>query len=153
MLAVSAIFAVTGSLDKVALNNANGPFYLTVDHGLTALGMTALALIYAQVSEHGGNIRVPRGKSWLFLSIFGCATAVSVILHMVGLRLITTVPYAIAMKRSGAVVCTVLMGFVLSGKNPRKGFEREREQLGVRLAGIALMLTGMVVILLWGKEQ
>lgn len=151
MLIVAMIFALTANLDYLALRSANAPFYLVVDHGASG-AVTAFVILWYLGRKSVTARQVSPIGSWRILWLYGTVIAVSVVTHMLAFQWIPSVPYVIAAKRSGAILFTVSLGIYMSVAIGRPGFERERESLRYRLPGVGLMIIGMIVVILWGKE-
>ncbi|MDP3727500.1 MAG: hypothetical protein Q8R35_02560 [bacterium] len=156
MLLVSFIFAFTANLDYVAFRAANIPFYLAVDHGAVSAICFLLALIYWAMGRREIDPRTqtertfnPAG-SWHAFALWGMFAALSTIPNYLALRQIGVVPYAFAGKRMGTILFSVLYGIVLGSFAK---FADERKHIRWRLAGVAIMVTSMLVIMLWGKDS
>lgn len=150
MFLVSIIFAFTANLDYVAFKNANAPLYLLIDHGLVAITIAVLAIIYGTLNRSDGMPMAPMGH-YRHLAFYGLVIAASVVFHMLAFVWIPTVSYVIAVKRTGAIILTVLLGIVLGLIFKRKDFVKESEDLKYRVPGTLIMIIGMLVIILWGK--
>lgn len=129
MLAVAVIYSVTSTLGKVAVQHSSPvffgffyPFTLTVV--LTAfLGLK-------------GNLRGVFSRPATFIPI-GLCTSAMVLTHFIAISM-TQVAYMIAVKRM-SLVFSVIYGWLLF----------KEEKIKERLAGSALMLAGVVMILVF----
>ncbi len=160
MIVVSLLFAFTANLDFIAIANANIPFYLLVDHGAVSIAAGILALLYLalgrkSVDPASGKEQAfsPQG-SWLALMAWGPFAAIATIPHYLAWLWVPNVPYTIAGKRMGTILFSVASGFALAAMSRFGGkHEREREHWRWRIPGVALMLAGMLIIILWGMES
>lgn len=151
MFAVSVIFSMTSVADYVAFKNANESFYLLVDHGLTGVATVILAAVYWDFGRVSWKELSPRG-SVRGIALYGVLVASAVIPHMLAFRWITVVPYVIAGKRAGAILFAVVLGLVLAARAKTKGqFAEEAQHLKFRIPGVLVIVTGMLIIILWGK--
>lgn len=150
MFLVSFIFAFTANLDYVAFKSANMPFYLLVDHGLVALIIAGLALLYKMLKKIGDAAVSPNGH-YRSLAIYGFVIGASVVFHMLAFVWIPTVPYVIAVKRTGGILLTILLGIILGLVFKHRDFMKENEDLKYRVPGTLVMVIGMLIIILWGK--
>lgn len=134
MMAVTVLWAVSGTVDRVAVLNASPAFYgvaLSVGMGL---GFLPAALGSGTDSEHRAGLRrslaehpwLLAGQGMLFAAMFVC--------QMEALRL-SLAAYVLAIKRSGTLLAIVLGGAVF-----REG------ATGRRLAATAVILAGVVLV-------
>lgn len=159
MIVVSLLFAFTANLDFIAIANANIPFYLLVDHGAVSVAAGTLALIYVALGRKSvdpvtGKAQTfsPAG-SWRALMAWGPFAAIATIPHYLAWLWVPNVPYTITGKRMGTILFTVASGFVLAAMTRFAGrHEAERAHWRWRISGVALMVVGMMVIILWGME-
>ncbi|OGF66171.1 hypothetical protein A2757_01410 [Candidatus Giovannonibacteria bacterium RIFCSPHIGHO2_01_FULL_48_47] len=149
MLLVAIIAAVTSNLDYTALVNANAPFYLLIDHGLIALVTIALAGIYFGLDRINRE-ELQSNSPWPFV-LFGISIAGASAAFILALKFIENVPYAVAGKRAGMILATVGSGLLLGSFRAFRGqYSREKEDLRYRLPGTALVVSGMIIVILWG---
>ena len=160
MILVSLLFAFTANLDFIAIANANIPLYLLVDHGAVSVAGGMLALTYIALGRTGKNPATGETQTfspagcWPGLMLWGPASAIATIPHYLSWLWVPNVPYTIAGKRMGTILLTVASGFALAAMSRFKWqHEREREHWRWRIPGVALMLAGMLIIILWGMES
>lgn len=129
MLGVAAIWAVSGTVDRVAVLDSSPGFY-----GALLTGSLAIALLPRMRGGAGGVRSALRpGRRWLLL-VQGLLFAALFVCQMEGLRL-TLAANIVTIKRSGALL-TVLLGTWLFG---------ERFS-GWRLAGTAVIVAGVYLV-------
>lgn len=128
MLAVAALWSVSGVLDKVAVTSSSTAFYGTLQTAV--LGVAFVPLIARSGRVEPGAIR----RNWRGLSVQGLLYAAMFVVQMEALRL-TLAANVITIKRSGAIV-TVLLGALAFG---------ERD-LGPRLVGTAVTVLGVLLV-------
>lgn len=150
MFFVSFIFAFTANLDYVAFKSANAPTYALIDQGLVAIIIAVLAVRRGKGNRANVDPISPVGN-FRALGLYGLVIACSIVFHMMAFVWIPTVSYVIAVKRTGGILLTVLLGIVLGWAFKHKDFVKENEDLKYRLPGTAIMIIGMLVIILWGK--
>jgi len=128
MLAVAALWSVSGVLDKVAVTSSSTAFYGALQTAV--LGVAFLPLIARSDRVRPGTI----GHNWRGLTLQGALYAAMFIVQMEALRL-TLAAHVITIKRSGAIV-TVLLGALAFG---------ERD-LGPRLVGTVVTVLGVLLV-------
>lgn len=150
MMIVAIIFGITSNLDYIGFKNSSAPFWCLVDHGLSGLAMIGLAVIYASLGKIERSSISPKG-AYAALMLYGLVISGSVIFHMLSFKWIPVVPYVISGKRAGSIIFTVLLGlfFCFFGKSD---FSHEREELKYRIPGMLIMVFGMLIIIVWGKN-
>lgn len=152
MFAVSVIFSVTSIADYVAFKNANVSFYLLVDHGLAGVATVLLAAVYWDFGRVSWKKLSPRGSARGIAS-YGLLVTAAAIPHMMAFRWIPVVPYVIAAKRAGAILFAVGLGLVLAARaKTRERFAEEAEHLKFRIPGVLVIVAGMLIVILWGKQ-
>lgn len=153
MLGVAIIFSVTANLDLIAVRNAehNVPFYLLMDHGLVSIVMIGLTFFY-YCTNRISKIDIGINKSSLrVFPMFGTLFAGSAVLHILAFKWISVVPYVISVKRGGSIVLAILLGIFMGFILKHKDYQ-ERKNIQHRIPGALLMVIGMIVIILWGKN-
>lgn len=153
MLWVSVIASITSNLDYLGVTRANVPFYAFAAQGLMGLLSLTAALVYLRLGWAKEEELSPQG-SWKPLSLYGAMTAASVIPQYLAFYWIPNVPYVIAGKRAGTILFSAALGIILAGMSRFRGkHERERENLHWRIPGTLLMIAGMTIIILWGRNH
>lgn len=150
MLAVNLIYALTTNMEFAAMASSNPPFYMLVNHGLFAILSGSMAMFWQFRNWVSKEIMTPKGKMKP-LALYGSAIAVAMIATMMAYQAAGSVPYVIAIKRSGSISVTMaaaVFGFlaVFLGE---KGKE-ENKDLKYRIPGAVLMLLGMLISM-YGK--
>lgn len=133
MIIVSLIFAFTSSLGKRAIEHSSPLFFGTIY-------ITALVLVLAPVALYRGRNELGllfRNGAVRSSILPGLFQAVMIISHMIGMGL-TQVAYLISVKRLSLLI-GVAYGYILFQE---KGMRE-------RIAGVALMLAGFLVIVLY----
>lgn len=128
MLAVSLIWSVTSTIDKIGIQNSSPVFWALAVNLFVALGLAPAAL--------RGGVHLFSGHFVRSLFPLGAAGGIGTACQMAAVSL-TLVPYVIAVKRTSTVM-TVLWGHFLF----------KEDGLRERLGGAVLMLAGMVLIML-----
>ncbi len=127
MLIVSLIYAVTGSMIKVGINNSSPLFF-------GAAYFVIFSIAYAPVGLR--NLRRPSPRGARMLMLAGALMFVSLITHMISVSM-TEVAYMVSVKRT-SLLFGVLLGYF---------YFRERD-IKERLLGAALMLAGFILVVL-----
>lgn len=130
MLLVAALFAVTATMDKLAIQHANIPFYLCVSQ--IAMGLLSLPIMVWKSPNAFAKIQ----QDWKLLCIIGVLTTGAALAHFTAIRT-ALVAYAISVKRF-ATVFSVLYG----------AFLFKEKHIAERLGGTLLMILGTVLIAL-----
>jgi len=130
MLGVATIYSVTANLGKLAIKLTSPTFVAVVFSVEMALVSTAILRLTRME-------RPPMLKDPL-LAAMGTLSGLSLLFHVVAINLVQ-VPYMIAVKRT-STLWGLLMGILIF---------KEKRPLG-RLVGGALMVTGAVMISIWG---
>lgn len=134
MMAVTVLWAVSGTVDRVAVLNASPAFYGVALSAGMGLGFLPAALGSGSHSEHRTGLRrslaehpwLLAGQGMLFAAMFVC--------QMEALRL-SLAAYVLAIKRSGTLLAILLGGAVF-----REG------ATGRRLAATTVILAGVVLV-------
>lgn len=131
MLAVAAIYSITSSLGKVAINHSSALFFGATYYIVFPLAYTPFAL--PRIKE----FRLAKGGLRTLL-IIGLLNAVMICMHMLAMSM-TQVAYMISVKRV-SLLFSVLYGYVLFSEG------RMRE----RAPGALLMFAGFVLVVTAG---
>jgi drug/metabolite transporter (DMT)-like permease len=128
MLAAAAIYSLTSTLGKLALQHSSPMF-------VAAFYFPLLGLIFLPVAakKSGKEMRIVTGNIKLFALIGFCVALMS-IFHFLAISR-ANVAYMIAVKRSG-MIFTTIFGWLFF----------EERHLAERLLGCAVMLVGVVLI-------
>lgn len=138
-LALAGVWAVTGVIDKVAINHSSPAFYAPLMALSIALLFTPAALRADAQDGAGdtpGQATGASSKDLLFILLQGLFFAIMIVAQFEAIRL-TLVSYVISIKRSGTLL-GVLFGYL---------FLAERE-FGYRLAGAAVIVVGIFLLTL-----
>lgn len=147
---VLLFFSITANLDLLGFSYSNAPFFLLVVHGLTGLTALLTLFIYVWLGKMTEN-KTFSPRVIKTLALYGFFIALSVIPHILAFKWIVFVPYVITGKRIGMVISAVIVALFLAAWKKFKGkYADERENLSYRLAGIVLMLAGMITVILFG---
>ncbi len=131
MLAVACIWAVTGSVDRVAVHAASPAFY-----GLVVVGSLSLILLPAAIRAGGGVTSLLGESRWRLMVVQGFLFATMYLLHMEAVRL-TLAANVVTFKRAGTLLA-VWLGAVAFGE----------EAVGYRAAGTVMILAGVALLVL-----
>ncbi len=149
-LAVAVLWAVGGTVDRVAVVHSSPAFYGTViTGGLTFLGLAPLAWTGAfrrpepeagdgEDDSGGGTASVLTARAGLFLLVQGVLNGLMFVCQMEALRL-SLAAYVITIKRTGTLL-SVLLGWAFF----QEGLVRKR------LAGAAVIVAGVALVALGG---
>jgi drug/metabolite transporter (DMT)-like permease len=129
MLGVAMIYSITAPLGKLAILHSN-PLYFGCVY-FTALPLAMLLLLPFQLNREGKGRIIASPKTGLPV---GLAMAVMIISHIIAMNLIEAV-YVITLKR------TSLLFAIFYG-----AFWFKEERFRERLAGVVIMLAGIVLI-------
>lgn len=143
MLGAAALYSITANLDRLALNASSASWYATMD--LVTVGAVLGVYLLIQYlrkgvsvpSEYGHGMRSPRS-----LLLGGCINATTFLLHMWALTF-TAVPYLISVRRS-SIIFASLWGYLV---------RRERPPHWYRIVGMILVVMGIAIILLYGRQH
>jgi len=143
-LAVAVIWSVTGTLDRVAVLESSPAFYgVGLAVGLSVLFLPLIWLQRRRNRREGSAVgggpgpRIGTGTACLLL-VHGFLFGVMFIVQMEALRLALT-SYVLSIKRTGAILAVAL------------GWLAFREGgLGSRMAGTAVTVAGVAVLVIWG---
>lgn len=149
-LAVAVLWAVGGTVDRVAVVHSSPAFYGTViTGGLTLLGLAPLAWTgaFRRPGARGGDGKDDSGgdtpsvltpRAGLFLLVQGLLNGLMFVCQMEALRL-SLAAYVITIKRTGTLL-SVLLGWAFF----QEGLVRKR------LAGAAVIVAGVALVALGG---
>lgn len=149
-LAVAVLWAVGGTVDRVAVVHSSPAFYGTViTGGLTLLGLVPLAWSGAfrrpdpgppddEGEPDGGGLSLLAPRAWRLLLVQGLLNGLMFVCQMEALRL-SLAAYVITIKRTGTLL-SVLLGWAFF----QEGLVRKR------LAGAAVIVAGVALVALGG---
>lgn len=132
MLALALLWSVTGSIDRVAVQRFNLPFWASIQLCVIAL------LLIPIVAKKGGFKEKPSAASLRSLLLLGATNSLSFGTYLIALQ-IAPVHYVVCLKRV-SIPLSILLG--------RRMFKEDA--LITRLPGGLLMVAGVVVISLFG---
>ncbi len=129
MLVVAAIWSVSATVEKVAVRSSSPAAYLSVFNVCFVLLFLPILLFAVDrpFKKFGGN--------WILFAGAGVLTGGMAICQMIAIKLTPIVNFVISIKRAGMLV-SVLLGWLFFGEKHVK----------YRIAGAALMVTGVVMI-------
>lgn len=130
MLLVAFIWSITANFDKIGIQNSSVFFWAASVNAFIAVGFIPVVMTFSK--NRARQLR----KNFSTLSGIGFLHGLMIVFQMVAVSL-TLVAYVISIKRTSAAI-SVLMGSL---------FFREKG-LRERLAGVFIMLAGVVVITL-----
>lgn len=148
MLAVAALWAVSGTLDRAAVLRSSPAFYGTSVAALLGIGLLPAALRSGAGRDGGGEpdeVPDPGRKEGLAaalrrrpgaLAVQGGLFALMFVLQMEALRL-TLATYVLTIKRSGTLLAVLLGGALF-----------QEVATGRRLAGTTVLLAGVALVVL-----
>ena len=145
MLWVAFIWSITSNFDKIGVANSSPLFWAIALFTVIAAGMVPFVFLrpLRRITQPGnsGSNRIAQNQGlspligqWRLLGITGAFNAIAITFQMVALTL-APVAQVIAVKRMSALL-SVLFGYF---------FFKEKE-LGERLAGAAIMVSGVVIM-------
>ncbi len=132
MIIVAAIFSVTSTLGKLAIEHSSpvffGSFYIML--------VTAVFTPFA-IGKNRDGIIITK-KNIILLILMGASYSLMIIFHMAAISL-TKVAYMISVKRM-SIIFSIVYGYILF----------KEEKIIIRFFGGAMMLAGVVLIVLSG---
>jgi drug/metabolite transporter (DMT)-like permease len=132
MLGLSLLWALTGSVDRIAVRQFDLEFWATAQ-----LALICILFVPVLISRGSLKLRLPL-KTWASLTLIGAFNALSFATYLQALK-IAPVFYVVCVKRSN-ILFSVILGRLAFGETNTSG----------RFIGGALMLLGIVVISTWG---
>lgn len=130
MLLVAAVFSVSGNIDKMGVLQTSALQWVLLLN--TSLAAALSVILFPRLARSRRDIL----RHWPRLALIGSCNAAALLIQMTAIQQ-TQVPYLIAVKRT-SILFSALYGFIML----REPSWRQR------LAGIVLMLGGVVLILL-----
>lgn len=139
-LGVAVIYSITSNIDRLALEASSGPFYLAVYSVLLSIILGAL-MIFRRRKTPASSAATPVSKELLGdMALGGTIHASSILFHVAALQF-AAVPYVIAVKRLSIFMTSLWDYFIRKGRKPN----------WYRLAGITMVMGGILLIVLLGK--
>jgi uncharacterized membrane protein len=133
MLMVALIWSLTSTLGKKGVQLSDpmffGAFYMTT------LSIPMLAIAGWRIKRNAATVNL-KGRNSIWLMLGGLATALSMIAHFHAIQL-APVSYMISVKRTSLVFSVLYGGLIF-----------KEEQIGRRLLGTSIMLSGVVILYL-----
>lgn len=141
MLCVAFLWSITSNFDKIGVVNSSPLLWAIALFSTIAVGMVPFIFFrlstgqFTQKQTRQNLSRLaPLVQQWRLLGMMGVFNAIAITFQMVALTL-APVAQVIAVKRMSALLCVLFGHF----------FFQERE-LGERLAGATIMVTGVVIM-------
>lgn len=129
MLAVAALWSVSATVEKIAVDSSSPSFYLTA----LSAGFT-LAFVPVLLKMVDGPLRVIRSNIRVLVGA-GLLTALMLVIQMTAVEATPLVNYVIAIKRAGMLVSVLLGWWLFSEQN-----------IGFRAVGAVMMVAGVALI-------
>ena len=133
MLMVALIWSLTSTLGKKGVQLSD-PMFFGVFY-MTTLSIPMLAIAGWRIKRNAATVNL-KGRNSIWLMLGGLATALSMIAHFHAIQL-APVSYMISVKRTSLVFSVLYGGLIF-----------KEEQIGRRLLGTSIMLSGAVILYL-----
>jgi len=133
MLMVALIWSLTSTLGKKGVQLSD-PMFFGVFY-MTTLSIPMLAIAGWRIKRNAATVNL-KGRNSIWLMLGGLATALSMIAHFHAIQL-APVSYMISVKRTSLVFSVLYGGLIF-----------KEEQIGRRLLGTSIMLSGVVILYL-----
>ena len=133
MLVVALIWSLTSTLGKRGVQLSD-PMFFGVFY-MTTLSIPMLAIAGWRIKRHTATVNL-KGRNSIWLMLGGLATALSMIAHFHAIQL-APVSYMISVKRTSLIFSVLYGGLIF-----------KEEQIGRRLLGTSIMLSGVVILYL-----
>lgn len=131
MLCVAFIWSITSNIDKIGVNHSSATFWPFALYGFMAIALLPMMLM--KIRHPWKQIK----SNFRILSYIGFFNALAITFQMLALTL-TFVSHVIAVKRTSALMSVFLGHLIFQEKGMKE-----------RLAGAAIMLTGVLLITLF----
>ena len=133
MLMVALIWSLTSTLGKKGVQLSD-PMFFGVFY-MTTLSIPMLAIASWRIKRHTATVNL-KGRNSIWLMLGGLATALSMTAHFHAIQL-APVSYMISVKRTSLIFSVLYGGLIF-----------KEEQIGRRLLGTSIMLSGVVILYL-----